>query len=270
MASQRRAEDRRTANHNARAQDAAPRHISTANSTQLGHQDHRITTRCDRYRDRRQRHRRRRGIATVVDRSLSPAVPLNRFVDREVSDDSLPHSQQGRRSPSRFTRDDDFSGEGGSVQPVSRRHDQRRQVTRNNIDYNTNGINTNGRDNRTYSASAVGHLLSPSASTPLTASRLVNTEQFSSPFPPFNLQLHPPPFVQPATRAEPIRLMNSWGSLEPDTDRSTTGTTARIAPRQQQPVNDRLQRLFTGRRMPRQRRPLDRMILRCSDQQYLR
>ncbi|KAF1363268.1 hypothetical protein EJ07DRAFT_71054, partial [Lizonia empirigonia] len=99
----------------------------------------------------------------------------------------------------------------------------------------------------------------------------------------------PPRFVQPATRREPIRLLNSWTPHEPDIDKPSTDTTAKspgkhVPAKIRRPVNPykgkdvvkrlvqnkRLRLLLSDRPMPRARKAADRMDLKCAGRKIIR
>ncbi|KAF9700346.1 hypothetical protein EKO04_001374 [Ascochyta lentis] len=309
---------RRTAHHITHAHGGAPRHTSSANSTQLGHQGHRTMTRRDgdgarETQSRRERQKRR--YETVIPRSPSPAVPLNRPtrlvdrmtydhrdevqgpIDRGGGDASSPRFQQGRRVQDRVARDCGSRGDGGPVQPASLRRKHRDRTTHNNTNSPSNDIDEDEKIDNSYSIFITDPPSSPSASTPRTTWQPTNIKPVqygSSHHLPFNLHLHPSRPVQPATRPEPIRLLNSWTPQEPATNTSSATkpsapepsptTTSKAPAKPKLPVNTykgndvvkrrvrnkRLQLVLSDKPMPKKRKAADRMVLRCSGRQEFR
>ncbi|KAJ4361435.1 hypothetical protein N0V95_001852 [Ascochyta clinopodiicola] len=240
----------------------------------------------------RKRDRQGRRLEAVVPHIPCPAVLLGhptRLVDRMTHDHG--EVQHGRGVQDCMTRDEDFSGDGGPVQSVSRNHDHQGRAIRTNSEDANNDMNVDNSTNDTFTPNTV---LTPTASSPRATYQPVNTKlvQNSSPHHlTFNPHLHSPRPVQPATRPEPIRLLNSRTPQEPAisfkalsaTELPVTATPKTTA-RPKHPVNPykgkdivkrlvqnkKLQLLLSDRPMPRPRKAADRMVLKCAGRKEMR
>ena len=282
-------------------------HVSSVNSTQPCPQGHRTSTRqdgdCARESQRRHDRQERKDKIRLL-RSPNPTVPLrrpSRLADRMTygngddvqgpvdygdGDELAPRPQQGRSLLQRITRDNGFSGNDG---PVSQCGDHRGQAVNSDTD--------NGRDDASIDVDDDFYDLfvtePPSrASTPLPLHQPINTKpvQYGSSHDlPFNLHLHPPRPVQPATRREPIRMVNCWIPHEPNidglaVDSAAQAPVARGSVAKKRPVNtyrgnDPIKRAFTNAKLrailsdkglPKPRKKADRMVLKCAGRKEFR
>lgn len=109
---------------------------------------------------------------------------------------------------------------------------------------------------------------------------------------PFNLHLHAPRPVQPATREEPIRMFNSWAQRQPDEDGPLPGSGTQppsSTPKNKLGANKRpvntykgsdvvkrrvqnnlLRCILSDRPLPKPRKNADRMVLKCTGKQEFR
>ncbi|KZM24245.1 uncharacterized protein EKO05_0005771 [Ascochyta rabiei] len=306
---------RRTAHHITHAHGGAPHHISSANSSQLGHQDYRTVTRRDRNGAReteRKRDPQKRRLEASIPRIPSPKVPTNqptRLVDRMTYDRSgevqdpigrgsggglSPLSQHERRLQDRITRDDDFGCDSGLVQSASRHHDYQGRGIRSNSEDADNGMNVNNKIINSYDIFAPNPLLTIPANTPRASWQPLNTKpvQYGSIHHlPSDSYIQWPRPVQPATRPEPIRLLNLCISHEQATSPKATPATVppptatrktitepkrRLSPYKGNDVvkrlvqNRKLQLLLSGKPMPKPRKAADRMVLKCAGRKEIR
>ena len=278
--------------------------ISSANNTQPYPQGHRTLTRRDGDRARQAQRKRNRGERedeTRPPRSPSPAVLLRhrgRLTDRMTynrsdavrgpvdygeSHDPPPRPQQGRSLQSRITRETGYNRTGGAVQPVEQRGAVQDQVVNTNTDESRYDMCMDVEDDF---QSLFGSEPPSRTSTSLPPYQPVNTKpvQYGSSHDlPFNLHLHPPRPVQPATSHEPIRIITSWAPHEPDIDGPLeTARPAIKSPavgfpagrpvntyRGKDPIkrlvrNEKLQRILAGQGLPKPRKRADRMDLKCA------
>ncbi|KAJ4381792.1 hypothetical protein N0V86_003157 [Didymella sp. IMI 355093] len=285
-----------------------PRNISSTNNIPLGRpQGHHASSRREDSRARetqRKRDRRERRSELKVGRSPSPTIPLRRhgrFEDRvtynnsceehglntfDGTQDAPPRPQQGHRLQGRFTPDDSLDRDVGPVQLPLLPHGHHPQ------DLNTDTTTT---DNTDTEVDDFADLFGPGPPPPRPPREPVSTKpcQYgSSHHLPFNLHLHAPRSVQPATRREPIRMIDSWTPHEPDiygplpgsgTHPSSSSPTNKPKGNKH-PVNiyrgnDPIKRLvqnnllrciLAGKPVPKPRKKADRMILKCAGRQEFR
>jgi hypothetical protein len=258
----------------------------------------------------RTRDRQEHRIETILGRKTSkhPGSLADRITygsDNEVqdsadcsdSDDPTPHSHHGRSLESRVTRDEDFSNNGGSVTSLDNsEQDQTVSAQYDEADMDIDNFYDLFND----------PTLSPTASAPRTCIQPLNTKpvQYGSSYHlPFNRYIHPPHPVQPATRPEPIRLLNSFAPPEQQqttpegsqANPATAVTDELVAPSTaahknkapevpKRPVNTyrgndplkrlvqnkKLRALLADKKMPGPRKKPDRMILKCAGRREFR
>ncbi|KAL1652397.1 hypothetical protein SLS61_004999 [Didymella pomorum] len=283
--------------------------MSSANNIPLGRpQRSRASTRCEKSRvkeTQRKRDRRDRRSELKTGRSPSPTVPLrrpDRLADRvtnvtggdvrgsntlDGTHDPPPRPQQGRRLRERITYDRSFDVDGGPVQslpsPPNGYQAQAKVM-------NTNTITTDSTDN--IDVDDFADLFSPDHPQPRPPRERLSTKpmQHGSPHDlPFNLHIHAPRPVQPASRREPIRMVTSWTPHEPDIDGPLPGhppspTTADKPEANKRPVNtykgkDPIKRrvqnnllrcILADKPLPKARKKPDRMVLKCAGRQEFR
>lgn len=298
---------RRSAHHAARG--GPPSNMSSANNIPLGRpQRSRASTRCEKSRvkeTQRKRDRRDRRSELKTGRSPSPTVPLrrpDRLADRvtnvtggdvrgsntlDGTHDPPPRPQQGRRLRERITYDRSFDVDGGPVQslpsPPNGYQAQAKVM-------NTNTITTDSTDN--IDVDDFADLFSPDHPQPRPPRERLSTKpmQHGSPHDlPFNLHIHAPRPVQPASRREPIRMVTSWTPHKPDIDGPLPGhppspTTADKPEANKRPVNtykgkDPIKRrvqnnllrcILADKPLPKARKKPDRMVLKCAGRQEFR
>lgn len=290
------------------ANGGSPRDISSANSLQIGRpQGFRTSTRQEGSRARETQRKRDRGERRgelKVRRSPIPTLALRRpgrLADRvmyghggeehgltiyDSAHDPLLHPQQGRSLRERGSHDGVFGGDGGSVQPLSLPDSHHNQAVNTDSDI---------RDNTDMDVDDFADLFGPEPPPPRPPRQLMSTKPIqygSSHHLPFNLHLHPARPVQPATRREPIRLLNSFTPHEPDIDGPLPGTSAQPpssppteAPEPSKhpvnpykgndPIKKRVQNkllrcILAGKPLPKPRKKVDRMVLKCAGRQEFR
>ena len=237
-------------------------------------------------------------------RSSSPTVPLRglshlanrmmhghggeeqRSVDYDDVCDLPPRPQQGRSLQKRITRDVGFCADDGPVQLAPLSGGQPDQVEH---------FNTDTRDDTGTDVDDFADLFGPESPPSRPPRQPVNTKSVqyaSSHHLPFNLHLHPSRPVQPATRREPIRMVNSWTPHEPDIDgpisslaaQPCSTSPAKVPEAKKRPVrpykgndavkrcvqNKKLQYVLSGRPLPKPRKKADRMVLKCAGKQEFR
>jgi hypothetical protein len=297
------------------AQQAAcegpPRKISSANNIPLGlPQAPRALTRREGSRARetqRKRDRRDRRNELKIGRSPSPTVPLSgpdRLADRvthesgggmrgpstlDGTQDPPPRPQQGHCLQECVTYDGSFNRAGGPVQSLSLPNDYQAEAEATNNDT----VTTDGTDDMAVDNFA--DLFGPDPPQPRPPRERVSTKPIqygSSHDLPFNLHLHPPRPIQPASRREPIRMVTPWTPHEPDTNDPLPGSdtqppsssTTNKSEANRRPVNtykgnDPIKRLvqnpllrciLADKPLPKARKKADRMVLKCTGRQEFR
>ncbi|KAJ4324484.1 hypothetical protein N0V94_001224 [Neodidymelliopsis sp. IMI 364377] len=188
---------------------------------------------------------------------------------------------------SRMTHDEGFNDNGGLVNPLKNSgQDQTVSAQDDEADMDIDNFYDLFND----------PILSPTPDSPGTIIQPLNTKpvQYGSSYHlPFNRYLHPPRPVQPATRPEPIRLLNSFA---PPEQRQTTPEESQASPAAaathkikaaevpKRPVNTyrgndplkrlvqnkKLRALLADKKMPGPRKKPDRMVLKCAGRREFR
>lgn len=299
-------EARRSTHHAGR--EGQPQNITPANNTLIGRpQGSLASTRREGSRARetqRKRVRRDHRSELIIGRSPTPTVPLrrlDRLADRVTNGngekvrgsdalngtcDPAPRLQQGNQLQERVTYDVSFDRHGGPVQSLSLPKDEQTQTT------NTNDITT---DNTDLEVDDFADLFGPDPLPPRPPREHVSTRpvQYGSAHHlPFNLHLHAPRPVQPASIQEPIRMVSSWTPHEPDIDgplpgastQPTFSQTTDKAGANRRPVNtyrgnDPVKRrvqntllrcILADKPLPKTRKKPDRMVLKCAGRREFR
>lgn len=297
---------RRSAHH--AASGLPPRNISSANDIPLGRPQGSLTaTKREGSRARetqRKRERRDRRSEVKIGRSPSPTLPLRRpgrLADRVTYGNGggvrgsntsngthvpPPRPQQGRRLQERITRDGAYDGDGGPVQSLPLPDSHPRQAMNTDIAIT---------DDTDVQVDDFADLFGPNPPPPRPPRDPVSTRPIqhgSSHHLPFNLHLHAPRPVQPATRREPIRMVNSWTPHEPDIDGPLPGSGAQppsLPPAKKpeasgrpvntykgkDPIKRRVQNtllrcILADKPLPKARKKADRMVLKCAGRQEFR
>ncbi|KAH6633349.1 hypothetical protein C7974DRAFT_423707 [Boeremia exigua] len=294
---------RHTAHRNAR--DEEPCHISSANNTQLSRQAHHTPSvrEGDRARQtQRKRNNRDRRNKLKVPRSPSPTVRRSRLIDRMT----YSHTSEAR----------DPTSDSHATSSLSRSQ-QGRSYQRPDANIHSNGFTGDGKQGKasyTYKDSSditgmevdvFADLFGPGPPPPRPPRPLVNDKsvQYGSNYNSsarinsdcdltFNLDQLPLHSVQPATRREPIRMINtvtshesnvSLPTSEPASDVHSTSP-LKTPESKKHPFNPykgrnfvmrrvqnkRLQNLLLDKPMPKPRKNLERMVLKCTGKQEFR
>ncbi|KAF3051735.1 hypothetical protein E8E11_007617 [Didymella keratinophila] len=200
--------------------------------------------------------------------------------------DPTPHPQQGRRLQERVTYNKSLDRDSGPVQSLSQPNDSQTRPM------NTDTITT---DNADMDADDFADLFGPDPVPPRPPRERASTKPIqygSAHHLPFNLHLHAPRPVQPASRREPIRMVTSWTPHEPDIDGPLPGSSTQppSSPTEDKPEANRrpvntykgndpikrrvqntlLRRILADKPLPKARKKADRMVLKCAGRQEFR
>lgn len=281
--------------------------MSPANSTILGPQGQRAKKALENDRARQTRSKRdRRELRNELkvprrSSSITPArqssrsaddserpqsdVAHNSIDDRSITD-SLPQPQRGRGLQEHSGQLKEVLGGVGPILHNSIPDERPEHVK-------THSINDNNLKGKVdYVDLTRTELPPPRPSTQPASTKPI--QYGSSHHLPFNLNLHPPRSVQPATRREPIRMINSpipirhrtdINDATPapvatsshmrrptalDTEKHPVNTYKGSNPVKKLVQNKKLQNILLDKPQPRPRKKPDRMVLKCTGKQEFR